>query len=223
MAHQTTRPKPHIFRSLSRSEWAILAAIFVYTFIPAFGGLIRVLELAGGPAIAPLNSRAVSAPVPIVLHILSSFVFCLVGAVQFLPSIRRHHRGLHRVLGRCIAFAGCIAAATGVWMTHMYSFPADLQGNLLYWVRMVLGPAMFGLIIWAVIAIRNRNMFQHGASMVRAYAIGQGASTQTVLGISWIIFVGSDAVGPARDALMVFAWVLNLGIAEILIRRYLRR
>jgi hypothetical protein len=66
-------------------------------------------------------------------------------------------------------------------------------------------------------------MFQHGASMVRAYAIGQGASTQTVLGISWIIFVGSDAVGPAREALMVFAWVLNLVIAEILIRRYLRR
>ena len=38
---------------LTRAEWAILAAIIIYSFIPTFGGLIRVLELAGGPAIAP--------------------------------------------------------------------------------------------------------------------------------------------------------------------------
>ena len=211
-------PKIH----LTRTEWVVFSVIFVYSFIPVFGGLIRVLELAGGPQIAPTNPRALLAPTPIVLHILSSFLFCIVGAVQFLPSIRRQRPAAHRVTGRVIAVAGCLSALTGLWMTHFYVFPAALQGVALYWVRVVLGTAMIGLIIWAVIAIRSRNVFQHGASLVRAYAIGQGASTQAFFGIAWIIAVGSEAMGPLRDGLMVFAWVVNLLAAEIFIRAKLR-
>ena len=207
---------------LTKTEWVVFGIIFVYSFVPAFGGLIRVLELAGGPQIAPENPRALLTPLPIILHILSSFLFCIVGAVQFLPSIRRQRPTAHRVIGRMIAVAGCMSALTGLWMTHFYVFPEALQGAVLYWVRVVLGTAMIGLIIWAVIAIRSRNVFQHGASMVRAYAIGQGASTQAVLGIAWIIAVGSEAIGPLRDGLMIFAWLLNLLAAEIFISTMLR-
>ena len=206
---------------LSKSEWTILAFLFVYSFIPTFGGLLRVVELAGGPAIIPENPRALAIPFPIVIHILSSFVFCLVGTLQFLPSIRRHYPATHRVLGRVIAIAGCISAASGLWMTHSFVFPDELQGNLLYWVRIVLGLSMIGFIARAVIAIRSRNIFQHGACMLRAYAIGQGASTQTALGIGWIVVVGTEPLGPARDGLMVLAWGLNLVVAEVLIGRLL--
>ncbi len=207
---------------LRKSEWVLFGLIFVYSFIPVVGGLIRVLELAGGPQIAPANPRALLAPTPIILHILSSFLFCIVGALQFLPSIRSQRPAAHRAIGRVIAGAGCVSALSGLWMTHVYVFPETLQGAALYWVRMVLGTAMLGLIIWAVIAIRSRNILQHSTAMVRAYAIGQGASTQTVVGIAWIIAVGSEAVGPLRDGLMIFAWVLNLLVAEILIRSMLR-
>jgi len=190
---------------LRKSELIVFSVIFVYSFIPAFGGLIRVLELAGGPKIAPANPRAVLTPIPIILHILSSFLFCIIGAVQFLPSIRRQRPAAHRVIGRMIAMAGCMSALTGLWMTHFYAFPEALQGTALYWVRMVLG----------------RNVFQHSVSMVRAYAIGQGASTQAIIGIAWIISVGSEAMGPLRDGLMIFAWVVNLLAAEIFIRAIL--
>ena len=54
--------------------------------------------------------------------------------------------------------------------------------------------------------------------MLRAYAIGQGASTQTVLGIGWMIALGTEPLGPLRDGMMVFAWGLNLLTAEFLIR-----
>jgi uncharacterized membrane protein len=207
---------------LGKSEWVVLGLVLVYSFIPVFGGLIRVFELAGGPQIAPENPRALLAPLPITLHILSSILFCVVGAFQFLPSLRRQRPAAHHAIGRVIAVAGCVSALTAVWMTHFYVFPEALQGASLYWVRMVLGTAMIGLIIWAVIAIRSRNVFQHSASMVRAYAIAQGASTQTVMGIAWIIAVGSEAMGPLRDGLMIFAWVLNLLAAEIFIRSMLR-
>lgn len=207
---------------LRKSEWALFVLVFVYSFIPAFGGLIRVLELAGGPQIAPENSRALLAPTPIVLHILGSFLFCIVGALQFLPSIRRQSPVAHRTIGRVIAVTGCIAALSGLWMTHFYIFPEALQGGALYWMRMVMGTAMVGFIVWGVIAIRSRRIFEHSASMLRAYAIGQGASTQAVFGIAWIIAVGSEAMGPLRDGLMIFAWVLNLLVAEFLIRSMLR-
>ena len=57
--------------------------------------------------------------------------------------------------------------------------------------------------------------------MLRAYAIGQGASTQAFLGIAWIIVFGTEPLGPLRDGMMVFAWMLNLLLAECLIRRFL--
>lgn len=206
---------------LKKSEWAIIALIFVYSFVPAFGGLLRVLELAGGPAIIPENPRALAAPIPIILHISSSFLFVIIGALQFLPSIRRHYPAAHRAFGRTVVVAGCISAATGIWMTHSYAFPEDLQGSLLYWARIVLGSMMIGFIGYAVIAIRSRNIFQHGAAMFRAYAIGQGASTQGFLLTGWFVFAGSEPLGPLRDSIMVLAWGLNLLVAEILIWRLL--
>ena len=204
-------------RGLRNSEWAILVFIIAYSFIPTFGGLFRVLELAGVPAIMPANLRASAMPLPIVLHILSSFLFLILGAFQFLPSIRQRRRATHRILGRAVAVAGCLSAGSGLWMTQVYSFPIGLQGILLYWVRISLGLLMIGFIVWAVLAIRSRNVFQHSASMLRAYAIGQGASTQAFIGIGWMILVGTEATGPLRDVLMVSAWAINLLIAEALI------
>lgn len=205
----------------SRSEWTLFTLIMVYSFAPAAGGLLRVLELAGGPAIIPENPRALFDPFPITLHILCSAVFCTAGALQFLPSIRQHHPASHRAIGRIVVLTGCLAAASGLWMTHAYVFPGELQGNLLYWVRMVLGSSMIFLIVWAVVAIRSRNVFRHSSSILRAYAIGQGASTQTILGIGWFLGVGSEATGSVREGMMVSAWVLNLLVAELLIRRLL--
>ncbi len=206
-------------QSITRTEGIIFVLIIIYSFIPSFGGLLRVLELAGGPAIIPENPRALLDPTPIVLHILSSFLFCILGAMQFMPSIRRRHPTAHRTIGRIVVIAGCISAATGLWMTHNYTFPQELQGSLLYWVRILLGSLMIGLIVWAVVAVRSHNVMRHSAMMLRAYAIGQGASTQVFFGITWMIIAGSEASGLLREIMMVSAWVLNLMISEILIRQ----
>jgi len=120
-------------RMLTRSEWAFLATILVYSFIPAVVGLIRIPELLGGPTVVPANPRAIIDPAPIILHVLGSSIFCLAGAVQFLPSLRRLRPALHRRMGRIVAGAGCISALTGLWMTLFYPFPDALQGPLLYW------------------------------------------------------------------------------------------
>lgn len=204
---------------LTTREMTLLSAIVVYSSIPALGGMIRLLELAGGPALAPENPRVLADPLPAVLHILGSFVFCIAGAMQFLPSVRLHLPSLHRKMGYVLVVAGCLSAASGVWMTWFFTFPDALQGSLLFVVRIILGFLMIGLIGWAVAAIRARDFNTHGALMLRAYAIGQGASTQALLGMGWIVVFGAEPAGLLRDIFMVTCWLLNMMAAEILIHR----
>lgn len=208
-------------KPLSRREWTFIAVVLIYSAVPSLGGLLRVAELLGAGATLPENPRATALPGPIGVHVLSSFVYCLLGALQFLPTVRRKHLALHRKTGAVVVVAGCLSALTGLWMTHYYAFPTELQGVALYWVRMVLGFSMVGLIVWAIHAARSRNILGHGAHMLRAYAIGQGASTQAVLGIGWLVVAGTEATGVSREVLMVGSWALNLLIVELLISRRL--
>ncbi|AVL52916.1 DUF2306 domain-containing protein [Roseobacter denitrificans] len=203
---------------ISRRECAFLALVFLYSFLPAVIGLLRIPELVGGAAIIPPNPRAVIDPLPIALHILASSIFCLAGAVQLLPSLRQARPALHRMLGRVVAAAGCLSALTGLWMTVSYAFPESLQGPLLYGVRVTFSLAMIAFIFWAIVAIRARMPAAHRAAVLRAYAIGQGASTQTALFLIAMALTKTEPFGFARDLLMVGAWVINLAVAELLIR-----
>lgn len=205
--------------SLTTREWTIFISIVVYSSIPALGGMVRLFELAGGPALMPENPRVLADPSPVILHIIGSFVFCIAGAMQFLPSVRRHHPSLHRKMGYVLVIAGCVSAASGVWMTWFFTFPDALQGSLLFVVRITLGFLMIGLIGWAVMAVRAGDFNRHGALMLRVYAIGQGASTQALLGIGWIVIFDAEPAGLMRDVFMVHCWLLNLVAAEILIHR----
>lgn len=204
---------------LTTREWIILMSIMAYSSIPALGGMIRLLELAGGPALAPENPRVLADPLPVILHIVGSFVFCIAGAMQFLPGVRHRHPSIHRKMGHVLVIAGCVSAASGVWMTVFFTFPDALQGSLLFSARIILGCLMIGLIGRAVLAVRAGAFKRHGALMLRAYAIGQGASTQALVGIGWIVISGAEPAGLARDLLMVLCWILNLLGAEILIHR----
>ena len=203
--------------SLSRGERLFLTLLLLYSLVPVLGGLLRLADLTFGMPALPPNGRAVASPTPIVLHILGSVVFCVIGALQFLPGIRRANINLHRRLGRVVALAGLLSAMTGLWMTLVFEFPVGLQGDLLYWVRIGVSLAMAGFIVWAIISVRGGALADHRAHMIRAYAIAQGASTQAVLGIGWMLLFGTELSGPLRDVVMVSAWGINLLAAELLI------
>ena len=55
--------------------------------------------------------------------------------------------------------------------------------------------------------------------MLRAYAIAQGASTQALFGIAWMIIFGTEPAGFMRDVFMVLCWLLNMLAAEIFIHQ----
>jgi hypothetical protein len=125
----------------------------------------------------------------------------------------------HWLVGRLLVGAGFIAAITGLWMTHYYSFPDDLQGVLLYIVRILVGVAMIAFILLGLSSILKKRIEQHKAWMIRAYALGQGAGTQVLITIPWLLTIG-EPMGLTRDILMSLAWGINILVGEWAIKKY---
>ena len=80
---------------------------------------------------------------------------------------------------------------------------------------------MLASIVLAVFAIQRRDFPSHGAWMTRGYAIALGAGTQVFTMLPWVVIVGP--IGAAdelpRTVLMTAGWVINLAVAEYVIRR----
>jgi hypothetical protein len=54
--------------------------------------------------------------------------------------------------------------------------------------------------------------------MIRGYAIGMGAGTQFLTHVPWILLLGTPGELP-RALLMGAGWVINIAVAEWIIRR----
>jgi uncharacterized membrane protein len=202
---------------LRRSDWGLPAALIALSVVPSVAGTARLTELARGAVITAANARFIALPLPVVLHILTVIPFSLLGALQFSTAFRRRHRGWHRAAGRALAACGLVAAVTGLWMTLVYPWPVG-DGAALYLERLVFGSGMLLSILAAIDAIRRRSFTAHGEWMIRAYAIGVGAGTQVLTHLPYFVFVGMPK-GSMRAVLMGAGWVINVAVAEWIIRR----
>jgi len=204
-------------RTARRSDWLVPAGLIVLSLVPATAGTARLTELARGAEITPANARFFAMPLPVVIHILSVIPYSILGALQFSPAFRRRRRGWHRAAGRVLGVAGLGAALSGLWMAHFYPWPAG-DGEALYVLRLIFGTGMAASIVLGVNAIRQRDFVAHGAWMTRAYAIGLGAGTQVLTHLPWVLLVGKPDES-TRAVLMGAGWVINVAVAEWVIRK----
>ncbi len=204
-------------RSLRRSGWKIPAGLIALSVVPALAGTARLTELARGAAITAANARFFAMPLPVVLHILTVIPFSILGALQFAPAFRQRRPGWHRAAGRVLVVCGLIVALSGLWMTLVYPWPTG-DGEVLYVERLVFGSAMLLSLVMSIDAIRRRNFAVHGEWMLRAYAIAMGAGTQALTHLPYYVLVGKPDES-ARAALMGAGWVINVVVAEWIIRR----
>ena len=216
--------RPGLPRTNAATQWLPPVGLIVLSLIPVLAGAVRLTELMGGPEITANNARFVASPIPVTVHIVSVTVFSLLGALQFVPSLRRGRPNWHRTAGRILVPAGVLVALSGLWMTVFYPRPPG-DGESLEVVRFIVGSAMLASIVLAVFAIRRRDYASHGAWMTRGYAIALGAGTQTLTMLPWVVIFGP--IGAAdelpRTVLMTAGWVINLGVAEYVIRRRVQR
>jgi uncharacterized membrane protein len=202
----------------TRLDWKVPLTLLLLSAIPIAAGIVRLAGLADDPEISTENARFVEAPLAVFVHILSASLFCILGALQFSSRLRQRNPKWHKVSGRMVVAGGIFAALSGLWMTVMYPIPPELQGGLLYTVRVFVSLAMLVSIYMAVAAVMGGEIATHRAWMIRAYALGQGAGMQVVVLLPWMLVIGKPTV-LQRDVLMSMAWLINLVIAEMAIQR----
>ncbi len=218
--NEAGKPTPQKTKAPAKAgsaAWLVPTALIMLIVIPIAGGAFRLTQLASGAEITPANARFFASPLPVVLHILSVILYTILGAFQFVPSLRQRRRSWHRIAGRLLIPCGLVAAFSGLWMTQFYPWPKG-DGVILYGLRLLFGSAMFLSILLGVAAIRRRDFAQHGDWMLRGYAIGMGAGTQALILMAGEMIAGKPSV-LSRAVLMGAAWVINLAVAEWIIRR----
>lgn len=213
----TTHKRPA--RRRARADWLVPAGLVLLSLLPALAGSARLHELATGAELTEQNARFLAAPLPVGIHIVSAVLYSILGAFQFSPGFRRRNRRWHRIAGRVLLPAGLLVAISGMWMTLTYPWPAG-DGVLVFVERLVFGSAMLVALVLGVQAIRRRRFVAHGEWMIRAYAIGLGAGTQVLTHLPWFLFAEGWPGELPRGLMMGAGWVINLAVAEWLIRRH---
>jgi len=207
-------------------RWTTPAALIVLSAVPVGAGLTRLARLAIGETVTIDNARFFASPLPIVVHVISATVFCVLGAFQFVPERRERRGPWHRKAGRWLVPFGLASALSGLWMTVRYDLPLGSDKNVLLYqhvfgllqlVRLFVGSGMLVSLGLGVAAIRARAFASHAAWMTRAYALGAGAGTQAFMNLPWLLLVGKPE-GIVRVLLMMSGWFINLAVAEWVIR-----
>jgi uncharacterized membrane protein len=194
---------PHVFLAL-------------VSFIPLLAGLSRLFDLSTGLLLLEGAARFGADPLPAVLHIVGATAFATLGALQFVPALRRGP--WHRYLGRGLAAGGVVAALAGAWM--MWSWPRkEWEGLSLDVLRVAVAVAIITFIIAAVVAVRRGDVASHRAWMTRAWALWAAGGTQAFTLSPFLI----DAMAPWRSeglhtALFALGWLINLLVAEWALR-----
>ncbi|PCI73161.1 MAG: hypothetical protein COB20_16385 [SAR86 cluster bacterium] len=201
--------------SSSKNEWLVPSLLILLSVVPILAGIERVIELSSDTEVTLENSQYFEAPAPVVIHIITVSFYCILGALQFSPVLRRRNLSWHRIAGRFLIPCGLVAALSGLWMTQFYP-PSENDGLILYWIRMLVGTGMALSICLGFIAIRRREILRHRAWMARGYALGLGAGTQ-VLMLPPLLLLPN--YGKLEVALAMGAgWAINLAVAEWIIR-----
>ena len=198
-----------------RSPGWVPFALVALVVIPAVAGSLRLVELAGGPLLLPANARMTASPLPVFVHVLFAVPYAVLGAFQFSTALRRRHPLWHRATGRLVVVLGLAVALSGLWMTLFYARQPG-TGELAFLFRLAFGSGLAACIVLGLSAIRRGDVPTHKAWMTRAYAIALAAGTQT-----FTLALGPALFGPGvltKDLSLGAAWVVNLAVAELVIR-----
>jgi uncharacterized membrane protein len=200
----------------TRSTGWVPYALVALVLVPAVSGSLRLLEVFGGPHLLPPNPGITASPVPVVVHIVCAVGYAVLGAFQFSAALRRRRPGWHRRAGRVLVVLGLAVAFSALWLTE-FSPRQPGTGELAHVFRLAFGSGMAASIVLGFTAIRRGDVARHRAWMTRAYALALGAGTQVFTqGVGVAIFGTGELT---TDLGLGAGWVINLAIAEYLIRR----
>jgi Predicted membrane protein (DUF2306) len=193
----------------------LVCILLLATFIPIVSAGLRMYQISFD--VLPLDAIKFNAvPWSLFAHALGGFLFGILGPLQFAGALKRRFGLLHRVSGRVFVVAGLMLGLSSLRLLAV--FP-DGSTWVLVSARLAAGLALALAIVLSIVAIRKSNVQLHRAWMIRAYATGMGPASISFIQLPIFLITGAAVQGYAADLLFVASWVVNIVIAEWVIRR----
>jgi uncharacterized membrane protein len=193
----------------------VLAALYFGTLLTIILALVQVVQIPMGAL--PKDSRHLSAaPVWHFMHVLGGATFGILGPIQFSRVLMGKYGLLHRFLGRIFVAAGAMISLSSLGL--LWRFPGT------YSVAVSSGRLLFGIalgvaLVFAMQAIRKQDFARHRNWMIRAYAVGIGATAVTMVFFPIYVITGEPPRGLAADIVFLGSWSACVVLAEALVRR----
>ena len=203
MIHTLSRPIP------------LLLALAICTFIPVMMAAVRVVQIPLD-ALPEDSLRLARVPVAFFLHSLAGLLFGVLGPLQFVRALRLRFGSLHRLAGRIFVLAGAGLALSGLGLLLQVE---SIATGLLDAARGIFGLALISALVLGVAAAQAHDMRRHRAWMIRAYAIGMGTGTVALVMFPIYLITGEPVMGLSADIAVVGMWLLNIALAEWVVRR----
>lgn len=191
------------------------AALFFGTLLTILLALVQVVQIPLG-ALPEDSLRLSAVPIWHFMHVLGGATFGILGPLQFGRVLMRKYGLLHRVMGRVFVAAGAMLSLSS--LSLLWHFP-DTYSVAVSSGRLLFGIALGVALAIAMQAIRKRDFTRHRKWMIRAYAIGIGATAVTMVFFPIYAITGEPPMGLAADIAFLGSWTACIVFAEILVRR----
>ncbi len=191
------------------------AALYFGTLLTIILALVQVVQIPLGAL--PEDSKRLSvAPVWHFMHVLGGATFGILGPIQFSRVLMRKYGFLHRVMGRVFVAAGAMISLSS--LSLLWHFP-DTYSVAMNSGRLLFGIALGLALVMAMKTIRERDFTRHRNWMIRAYAIGIGATAVTMVFFPIYLITGEPPMGMVADVAFLGSWTGCVVFAEALVRR----
>lgn len=195
--------------------FVVPAALFFGTLLTIVLALVQAVQIPLG-ALPEDSLRLSATPVWHFMHVLGGATFGILGPIQFSRVLMRKYGLLHRIMGRVFVAAGAMLSLSS--LSLLWHFP-DTHSVAISSGRLLFGIALGVALAFAMQAIRKRDFTHHRNWMIRAYAIGIGATAVTMVFFPIYAITGEPPMGLIADIIMLGSWTACVVFAEVLVRR----
>lgn len=195
--------------------FVVPAALYFGTLLTIVLALVQAVQIPLG-ALPEDSLRLTAAPVWHFMHVLGGATFGILGPIQFGRVLMRKYGRLHRVMGRVFVAAGAMISLSS--LSLLWHFP-DAYSVAVNSGRLLFGIALGAALVMAMLAIRKRDFARHRNWMIRAYAIGMGATAVTMVFFPIYAITGEAPTGLVSDIIFLGSWTACIAFTEALVRR----
>jgi uncharacterized membrane protein len=197
------------------SPAVVTTALYFGTLLTILLALVQVVQIPLG-ALPEDSQRLGAAPVWHFMHVLGGATFGILGPIQFGRALMPRYGLLHRIVGRVFVAAGAMISLSSLGL--LWRFP-DTYSVAISSGRLLFGIGLGVALAIAMQAIYKRDFTRHRNWMIRAYAIGIGATAVTMVFFPIYLITGEPPKGLAADIAFLGAWTACVVFAEGLVRR----